>query len=242
MRTLRAHGLPPKRWQGFTLVELLVVIAIVGVLIGLLLPAVQAARASARRAQCANKLHQLGLTMLIYTDTHDGRFPRTSHEGEDQSWVYSTSPFLEKVDRMRVCPDDPHREVWLKHRSTSYLISEYLALPGPNNVERIDQLDATSKTLLAFEGSDHRSTEVVENATLELLDHAHPGTVWFSPRNIKKERTWPLMLTEIQPDRHAGEIANYLFVDGHVAAIPAATIRDWAEEGYNFAAPGQGEP
>ena len=96
-RSLQTH------LTGFTLVELLVVIAIIGILIGLLLPAVNSVREAARRTQCQNNLRQIGIGLSSYMETH-GRLPigsmdnrnAVNWDGKQIAWSVRILPMLEQ--------------------------------------------------------------------------------------------------------------------------------------------------
>ena len=89
--------------KGFTLVELLVVITIIGILISLLLPAVQAAREAARRMQCGNNLKQIGLALHLHNEAK-GYFPpghfwhQSGSDGSEATWITYSLPYLEQAN------------------------------------------------------------------------------------------------------------------------------------------------
>ena len=81
--------------RGFTLVELLVVIAIIGILVALLLPAIQAAREAARRSQCMNNLKQIGIALQNYVSVHK-TLPVGASLQEGSTWSAYILPYMEE--------------------------------------------------------------------------------------------------------------------------------------------------
>lgn len=237
-------GVSNKR-RGITLAELLVVLAIIVLLMAILLPAVQQMRETARQTSCLNNLHQFGIAMCQYTDIHGGHFPWTYHAGDTLSWVDTLAPFVENVDEMRLCPDDPMGEARVQPDAaglmgTSYVINEYVAYQTSDgySVLNINKIQNADTLIILFEGAD-TGREATD-------DHVHTST-WYAPIDIERNQYWNTILAEINPTQHT-DCANYLFADGHADKVTMETFSDWVQQDVanflnggwtNFARPNQ---
>ncbi len=207
-------------------------------------------------------MRQIGLAIHQYCDAHHGKFPLMVHGNDPrtgkaitlkQSWIYSLAPHLESVDKIRLCPEDLPRIEQEKATLTSYALNGYLrppelvpgGLPAPvaaamekeneGLVDSFDKLLQTHATIVMF--------EVLADAANLYIDHVH-SYEWFSADNLQNNgpagrAVWTDVNREVAVDRHHGTTANYLYADGHVAAIAAEQIGQWCDEGTNFAIPPQ---
>ncbi|MDZ4656836.1 MAG: DUF1559 domain-containing protein [Bythopirellula sp.] len=151
-----------KKRTGFTLVELLVVIAIIGVLVALLLPAIQAAREAARRTQCINNLKQVGLAVQNYHDSRKGLPPNRTMDG-NQTWSVLILPYLEQAqvadlwDAQRGCFYD---QTWQMRTS----VVDAFFCPSMNHESRI----LTFRTIgsnITSDGHGHSDTDTAPEAS-----------------------------------------------------------------------------
>jgi prepilin-type N-terminal cleavage/methylation domain-containing protein len=229
----------PKR-RGFSLVELLVVIAIIGALVALLLPAVQAARAAARRTQCASNMRQVGLAMIQFCDTHGGYFPKTSHTSSVdpvtglycESWIYTVAPFMESADAIRICPSDQKADERLKAKMTSYVMNSYLTDAAPRASRHLNRnrLPSITRTVMAFELTDDEQRQVT------LSDDHVESHLWFTKTNIEEGKVFKIISDDLDVDRHHFA-AHYLYADGRVVLIPSRTIATWCQIPIQFVKP-----
>lgn len=144
--------------RGFTLIELLVVIAIIGVLVGLLLPAVQQAREAARRASCTNKLKQLALACHNFADANK-RFPAAhtlaTAGGTDypsDSWFVQIMPYLELQDAYDVIQTQPVGWYRRGNATISAVIDQHFEEVRCPSALRLDPPTRTQETFKASWG------------------------------------------------------------------------------------------
>jgi prepilin-type N-terminal cleavage/methylation domain-containing protein/prepilin-type processing-associated H-X9-DG protein len=230
---------------GFTLIELLVVIAIIGVLVALLLPAVQMARAAARRSQCANNLKQNVLAVQMYHDVHLTLPPANlpSSWPTQATWFgvvdYGTStadlsrgflaPFLERNKSVYRCPD-----------LTSQIVQLYQGANGgygynQNLGTALFAPPTWSATSMTRRLADFPST----HNTIVMSDAARIALPWSGDPVLKATDTWYIMgpddganasggpdpLNNAEPATHFRHtnVANVAYLDGHVESKTEAS-------------------
>jgi prepilin-type N-terminal cleavage/methylation domain-containing protein len=184
----RAHRLSAPR--GFTLVELLAVIAVLSILVGLLLPALGAARSRALDVHCKNNLHQLGIGFQLLADSRNGRFP----VDDGSPWFERVAAHLDPGESVFSCPADPRRS------PLSYAWRDDLAVIPETRLEDVNiAAVATSRVAVVFDEqpdwhamnrrnvgyADASAASLDEDAFEEnLMFNVKDGAPFFSPGGI----------------------------------------------------------
>jgi prepilin-type N-terminal cleavage/methylation domain-containing protein/prepilin-type processing-associated H-X9-DG protein len=227
---------PAARMGGFTLVELLVVIAVLAILAGILLPAFAQARASARKSTALSNLKQIGAALHLYTADHDDHLP-----SRWPIWL-GYRPFFWRVDGgdlpSLLKPYVKNAAVWYspedrlsKRGATSFAVNAELAPGWP----------------LSKIGRPAEAIYLTDRTDLELItidpDQTEPPEVYFwwefcnptldrGPADLPRPYDDLMVAVQISPRRYVGDVAAYLFLDGHVRTLPFA--KTWGDASTNL--------
>jgi prepilin-type N-terminal cleavage/methylation domain-containing protein/prepilin-type processing-associated H-X9-DG protein len=218
------HKRPASYHRAFTLIELLVVIGIVGVLAGLLLPALARSKATAKRISCLSNLRQMLLAVQVYAENHADSFPiayySTTNSGVtttyawDLTTVHTTPPEVvpgllwegQGAEQIQQCPSLSTRAIWLAdpytgyNYNTSYLgHGQFESMPSPAQVSAVKR---PSATLIFGDGQYAGGPNKFMRAP------------WPNPGDAAFRGRW----AGTQGFRHSGR-SNAGFVDGHAASL-----------------------
>ncbi len=182
------------------------------------------------------------------------------------SWIYQLRPYLgadrvansqqdadnaraDKLDQVRICPADPFGRQRLAANSTSYTLNDYVALDEidpfgqlikpATGLHRLRQPSGTPTVFIRANPSNGSHDFSIDD------DHVHARDTWFRFAE-QPDLIWLAIRADIQTDRFSfGKKRNdgtsgstlFLYADTHVEAVQARRVRNWADVGFNFAAP-----